>query len=267
MINRYRNAPAVAERAGLWTPERAARDLGISTDLLNRLFQRKPLTQCLSPSSVSGPSLLERDRVLAIKKQWKSGLPMSHVCRWLGLARWEVVRLAALGALSVERGSNSDDGADWTFNRQSVVSFFERVAENLTLYQGHPDDLIFLAEAAFLTQEVGVDSAMLLKGVADGTLQAFKLGRSLPSLFHVRFLDGTILSLPNLIYAKQGWVSDRVFARQKGIPPRIVRTWVRSGLVEPAATFGLFWNYFDVRIIEQFADEWRSRRVGESQYL
>ena len=267
MINRYRNAPTVAERAGLWTPERAARALSISTNLLNRLFQRKPLTECLPPSSIAGLSLLERDRVLAIKKQWKSGLPMNHVCRWLGLTRWEVVRLVALGALSVEHGSKSDDGADWTFNRQSVVALFETVAENLALYQGHPDDLIFLAEAAFLTHEVGVDSAMLLKGVADGTLPAFKLTRSLPSLFHVRFLDGTVLSLPNLIYAKQGWVSGREFARQKGIPHGAVHMWVRSGLVEPAATFGLFWNYFDARDIEQFADERRLRRVGESQYL
>ena len=267
MINRYRNAPAVAERAGLWTQERAAKALGISASLLGRLFQPGPLIECLPPSSIADLSLLERDRVLAVKKQWKSGLSMNHVCRWLGLTQWEVVRLAALGALVVERGSKNDDGADWTFNRQSVVAFFETVAENLTLYHGHPDNLIFLAEAAFLTQEVGVDSAMLLKGVADGTLPAFKLTRSLPSLFHVRFLDGTVLSLPNLIYAKQGWVSGREFARQKGIPHGAVHMWVRSGLVEPAATFGLFWNYFDARDIEQFADERRLRRVGESQYL
>ena len=256
MVKRFKDIPWFIERSGLWTKEQTAQALGISAQALNRLFLYGPLGKCLWPGSRSHFRLFQREKVLAIKKQWEEGLPLKHASCWLGLGPREVVRLVELGALTVERGLDSENSVDWILNKPSVIAFFETVVSQLRLYQGDPYDLVSLHSAVRSMAWVGIDSMTLLKCVADGILPGYKLKSSLQSLSFVYFLDSMVgWSFPDVIYAERGWIRDRNFAKWRGIEIQVISTWVDSGLIEPAATFGPT-RYFDLQSLERVATEY-----------
>jgi hypothetical protein len=255
MRTRFKDVSWFVQRTGLWTEEQAAQALGISTQVLSRFFRprffrRGPLDKCLSPQSTSHARIFERDKVLEVKRAWHEGLPMIYACSCLGLSEQEAARLVELGALVVASGLDSDDCSDWILSLQSVETFFDAVADRLELYQGHLSDLGHLYLAADVTSGVGIDSPTLLKCVADGMIPAYKREPLLKSLSHVCFLDSMIWTIPDLIYAKQGWISNYSFAERMGGSLQAIELWIESGLIKPVALFG-HRSYFDLQHAEQ----------------
>lgn len=254
MLWRYRNAPWFIEQTGLWDPERTAQALGISIQELHGFFSEGLLDQCLWPHSRPGRPMYQREKVLSIQRQWKTGFPLLHACHWLGLSEQQVVTLVRLSSLTVESGLDNPDPTAWVLDRQSVEAFFDAVTRRLTLYQGRPRKIAPLDRAAYWTKYVGVDGAMLLKGVVEGVLTGYKREPTINSLASVCFPYVKPFALSDAIYAQRGWISENTFVRQKGIDIQVVLDWENAGLIEPVAVFpaGAF---FESQQIEQLAAE------------
>lgn len=219
MCTRFKDISWFVQRTGLWTEEQAAQELGISTQALSRFFLSRYslpglLERCFSSQSTGRTRIFDRDSVLEVKKAWREGLPMIYACYCLGLSEQEVVGLIELGALVVVSGLNSNDYSDWILDLQSVETFFNAVADQLKLYQGNPADLEHLFLVAPVTSDVGIDIPVLLKCIADGTILAYKRQPLLRSLSHVYFLTSMIQTIPDLIYAKQEWVSGHCLPKE-----------------------------------------------------
>jgi hypothetical protein len=254
MLWRHRDVPWFIEQTGLWTPEHAAQALGISIQGLHRFFPNGPLDQCLWPHSYPGQPMFQREKVLSIQRQWKTGLPLTHACYWLGLSEQQVVTLVRLGSLAIECGLDNPDHTAWILNRQSVEAFFEAVTSRLARYPGCPHKLASLYQITYWTSHAGVDDGMLLKGVAEGLLTGYQREPTIRSLANVCFLLAKPFALSDAIYAQRGWISDHTFARQKGISVQVILDWVDAGLIEPVAIF-ISGAFFESQQIEQLAAE------------
>ncbi|MCP4539485.1 MAG: hypothetical protein GY832_20305 [Chloroflexi bacterium] len=185
-------------------------------------------------------------------------MPLKHACYWLGLLESQVVELVQLGSLTVECGLDSPDCADWVLNWQSVKAFFDGVAGQLTQYQGWLHKIASLNQTVYWTSLAGIDSAMLLKSVADGILTGYKREPTIHSLAHVCFLDAKPFALVETIYAQRGWISTCTLAKKTGIDTQVVEEWVSAGLIEPVAKF-VYDKLFDLQEIEQLAAEYLSK--------
>ena len=149
-----------------------------------------------------------------------------------------------LGVLTVECGLEGDDCAAWVLNRQSVEAFFESVACRLKLYQEDSRTLTDLYRIGHNAALFGIDCVTLLQGVADGILPGYKREPELQTLASVCFLGRMITSLPDRLYAERGWVTGHEFAWEKGFASKLVLEWMKTGLIEPSATFGRH-RYFE----------------------
>ena len=256
IVECFHEYPWFISRTGLWSGEKAAQVLSIPLRHMYRFYSynscMSPLQECLWPGSNRRLALFERDKVLATKLKWESGWSMAFTCRWLGLAQWDIVELVGLGLLKVVRGMEEGDPENWVFDRQSVEAFFDRVDCQLEVYHGCSRDLISLRCAEEIASDMGVGAVALLLGIIDGTLQGYKREQDLVNLAHVRFLEKSATSLPDLLYAAQGLVLGHEFAREIGFAPRVIVEWMEEGLIEPILTFGRY-RYFERRSLEQIA--------------
>jgi hypothetical protein len=96
-------------------------------------------------------------------------------------------------------------------------------------------------------------------------LPGLKLEVEIHSLNRIHFLRTSILEFPDLFYARRGKVAGNVFAREKGFPISIVRSWIEAGLIKPEMKFGVD-DYFLRSRLEQLAAEYVPD-VGQSHYL
>ena len=239
------------EKTGLWSEETTAQTLGISVQKLRQLLPYGSVGSCRWPRSRAKAPLFERDKVLLLKQQWALGWPISDASLWLGLYSWDVVELAKRGVLAVVDRPDADE-AHWVLSRQSVECFFEKIVAQLKLFQGDRHDLLCLAEAVRLTACLGMDCATLLQGVADGFLPALKQENEIHALWHIYFLEKLAWDLPDLCYARCGWITGHKFAHEKGFHPRLVTEWMEAGLIKPEAIFGKD-KYFVRQLLEQIA--------------
>jgi hypothetical protein len=258
MVERFKEVPWFIERTGLWTDERTAQALGLSTHELRRLYPDGPMKDCLWPHSRPGKPFFHRDRVLAIQQNWKAGWSLSEACCWLGLDLVEGAQLVERGVLKLVSGLPEDGPDTWGLSRQSVEDFFEKVTNKLDVFLGHPRDLANLNETVDVTSPFGINRAALLQGVADGLLPAYKRRPEQERLGLLCFLDDMVSILPDMLYAQRGWVAGHKFAHEKGLSPRVVVVdWVDAGLIEPEAVFGVT-AYFVRQRLEHLADRMQS---------
>lgn len=236
------------EQTGLWSEEPTAQTLSISIQELHRFGS---VVSCRWPRCRNSTPLFERDKVLALKQKWTRGWSVPEASSWLGLDEDDVIDLVKRGELLLV--DNPDEGENhWVLSRRSVEGYFKKVVTRLELYQGDQRDLARLWEAIDATSDLGINAVTLLQGVVDGFLPAYKRGPEILSLGHTCFLKDAVCYLPDLCYARYGWVSGYAFAHEKGFFPRVVAGWVDAGLIKPQRAFGHY-MYFVRQDLEELA--------------
>jgi hypothetical protein len=171
MIYEFNNVSWFIERTGLLNKQRAAKELGISEDLLHRYFPHGSLAECLWLQSTHSFPMFERKKVLEIKTQLDVGLPVNEVCRWLGIKKKHVFQLIKLGCLTVDSKPNDTDWINWIINQQSVVAFFDKISHRLLVYEDFTFDLVSWKKAADFLK---ISGGRFLQCVADGILPGYK---------------------------------------------------------------------------------------------
>ena len=71
----------------------------------------------------------------------------------------------------------------------------------------------------------------------------------------VHFLKNFLPDFPDLFYAKHGKIAGNIFAREKGIPIRLVQKWMKAGLIKSEMNLGVY-GYFMRSHLEQLAAEY-----------
>jgi hypothetical protein len=252
MVKQFKAVSWFVERTGLWTEEHTAQVLELSVEDLRRFFPNGPLINCRWPQSRPSAPFFEHDKVLAVQSKWRSGWSISEASSWLGISKLDVVRLAKRNILALLDGAEKNDPALWVFSRKTVEDFFEKVTNRLELFSGDAYHLCRLWELDHYLLSVGIDCALLLQQVADGLLPAYKREPEIRSLENIYFLDEEVDALPDRLYARQGLVAERVFAREKDISPRLIWKWVQDGLIKPKLNFR-YVQYFERSALEQLA--------------
>ncbi len=237
LVKRYQHVAWFSEQTGLWSEERTAQTLGVSLERLRFVTSCGPMAKFRWPGSRANTTLFERDKVLTLNRKWRRGWSVYETSSWLGLEKKDVIELVKRGELILLENRNEDEN-HWVISRSSAVAYFEKVVARLDLYQGNRRDLACLGEASHESSNLGIDAVTLLQGVVDGFLRAYKRDPEVPSLGHTCFSKDSTYYLPDLCYARYGWISGYVFAREKGFFHRIVMDWVGAGLVKPQKAFG-----------------------------
>lgn len=174
---------------------------------------------------------------MTLNRKWRRGWSVYEASSWLGLEKKDVIELVKRGELILLENRNEGEN-HWVISRNSADAYFEKVVARLELYQGNRRDLACLGEASHESSNLGIDAVTLLQGVVDGFLRAYRCDPEVPSLGHTCFLKDSTNYLPDLCYARYGWISGYVFAREKGFFHRIVMDWVEAGLIKPQKAFG-----------------------------
>lgn len=256
LAERYQHVEWFIEQTGLWSEERTAQTLSVSAQKLHESLSYGSMASCRWPRSRERVPLFERDKVLVLKQKWMLGWSISEASCWLGLSARDVIELVKRGILVVVHKPEANE-THWVLSRQSVECFFEKVVARLELFQGNRRDLACLEEAASETACLGMDPVTLLLGVIDGYLPAFKRDPEVPSLGYTCFLRKSAWHLPDLCYARRGWVSGHLFAQEKGFPHHLVFEWMESGFLKPVRVFG-HTRYFVRQDLEELATRYVS---------
>ena len=94
------------------------------------------------------------------------GWSLSDTCCWLGLDEAAVLLLVARGLLTpLPTPGNAVDLHHWSFDRQAVAEFFDRVAERTEFAREGHNGLVNLDEAIRRLGYAAIDPATLLQGV------------------------------------------------------------------------------------------------------
>jgi hypothetical protein len=264
LVEKSREVAWFVEQTGLCSVEHVAPTLEISTQGLHQLLQRGLLNSCLWAYSRPNTPIFEYNKLLSLKQQWKLGWSVKQASSWLGISERDVIELVDWEVLDIV--DRPDPDADtWLLSRQSVEKFFDKVASQLSLFEGNKKDILWIAEVVGCLDYLGIRRAALLQSVADGFLPGLRLEVEIHSLNRVHFLRASILEFPDLFYARRGKVAGNVFAREKGLSISIVRSWIEAGLIKPEMKFGVD-DYFLRSRLEQLAAEYVTD-VGQSHYL
>jgi hypothetical protein len=189
-----------------------------------------------------------------MKERWKLGWSVQEASCWLGISEQDVIELVERDALTVVDRPDTD--ADyWLLSRQSVEDFFEKVVSQLKLFEGNKHDILWLGTVVAYIGYLGIRRADLLQCVADGFLAGLKLEPEIHSLNRVHFLENFLSDFPDLFYARHGKVAGIIFAHEKGFPIRLVRDWMKAGLIKSEMNLGVE-SYFMRSRLEQLAAEY-----------
>jgi len=258
LVKQFANVAWFVDLTGLWPEELTAQTLNVP---VQELLRCSSVTTCRWPRSQNKtPLLFEREKVLALKQKWLLGWSLSEVSSWLGLNNQDVIELVKRGELTYANGSDAGD-IHGELSCQSVKNFFNRVTTPLKLFQGSCNDLVRLYEAVRLTSCFQVDCVTLLQGVADGSFPAFKRRDKIRALWDLYFLEALVVKLPDLCFARRGWVEGLKFAQEKGLPPQLLVEWIGAGLIKPEVTFRQR-RYFVRKNLELLA----ATHVGSQSY-
>ncbi len=237
-------------KTGLWGMQRVTQTLDLTRQVLERFEPYGPVCKCRWPRSHVTKPIFERAKILAVQQRWQNGWPLSDTCHWLGLLEDEVVQLVDCDLLAPLPTTRHADAASWLFDPHTVADFFDRVAACVVPFDGHRSELILLRDTAYVLRTVGITHAMLIQGILDGILPAYKWYPTLPALSHIRFLDLQTSYFPDILHARRGWVAGPDFATEKGLALGVVWRWVNAGLIHPQPGTR---QYFDRQHLEELA--------------
>ena len=254
LVEKFRDAVWFVKQTGLCSSKYVASTLDITAQELYQFLLRGLLNSCLWAHSRSKTPIFECNKLLTLKQKWRLGWSVKEASAWLGISEQDVVELVAWGVLDVVARPDPD-AETWLLSRQSVEGFFEKVASQLSFFEGNKKDTLWIAEVARHFDYLGIHRAALLQSVADGFLHGLKLETEIHSLNRIYFLRNSIPEFPDLFYARQGKVAGRRFAREKGFPVSLVRGWIKANLIQSARKLGVD-DYFLRLRLEQLAAEY-----------
>lgn len=158
---------------GLCTQVEAARTLGISERMLDRLIVAGQLvTEDFLKTNAWSYKLLHWKDVLELKQRWSAGLTLAETSQVLGLSEVEVTELARHDMLAVTREAEGAPTQCY-FAPESVTGLLETIARQLRSLREARDDLIDAATAANQVVRVGMSSVALLVLLLAGELRGY----------------------------------------------------------------------------------------------
>jgi hypothetical protein len=254
LVEQFKNVTWFVEQTGLCSGQNAGPILDVSSQELHQFLLRGLLNSCLWSHSRSKVPIFERDKLLTLKANWKLGWSVQEASAWLGISIQDVIELVEQDELAVVDRPNTH-AEYWLLSRQSVEDFFKKVTSQLSLFEGNKDDILRLGAVVGYIGYLGIHRAALLQCVADGFLPGLKLESEIHSLNHVHFQENFVINFPDLFYAKHGKVTGNMFARENGFPVRLVRDWMKAGLIKSEMNLGID-GYFLRSRLEQLAAEY-----------
>ena len=253
LVNHLKDVSWFVDKTGLWTEQRAAQALGLARQDLGRFQPQGPLGPCRWPLERADAPFFDRAKVLAIHQRWHAarGWSLSDTCCWLGLDEAAVLLLVARGLLTpLPTPGNAVDLHRWSFDRQAVAEFFDRVAERTEFTREGHHGLVNLDEAIRRLGYAAIDPATLLQGVVAGVVPAYRRCPELSALRQLCFPDLQLYSLPKLLQPRPGWVKAHHFTWGTGLALGTVLGWVEAGLIQPQAGTNC---YFELQRLQELA--------------
>jgi len=248
LVNQLKDVAWFVDKTGLWTEQRVAQTLDLPRQDLKRFYPYGPLGPCRWPVELAGATYFDRAKVLAIHQRWQAarGWSLADASCWLGLPESAVLLLVARGLLLPLAGSA--EPSHCTFDRQTVIDFFDRVAARVVFPEEDVYGLIHLDEAVRYRSYRAADPATLLQAAMEGILPAYRRHPELFELSHVCFVDIQLIRRRNALPTTLGWVSALNFARSNNLELKTIQSWVDTGLIQPQGGTDC---YFEIQRLEE----------------
>ncbi len=255
LVNQLKDVAWFVDKTGLWTEQRVAQTLGLARQDLGRFYPHGPLAPCRWPLEGAGALYFDRAKVLAVHQRWQAarGWSLSDASYWLGLPESTVLLLVARGLLTPLPGSAAPPHC--TFDRQTVIDFFDRVAACVVFSEEHVYGLLHLDEAVRYISNRAADPATLLHAALDGILSAYRRHPELSALSHVCFVDIQLIRRGKALPTTLGWVSALNFARSNNLELKTIQEWVDAGLIQPQGGTDC---YFEIQRLKELAKAHRA---------
>ena len=245
-LDRYRHKRKSQGSYRYVSLSKAAHTLGTSTKAVRTLISAGHLAN-VPPNDFSGNNgsiLLLRDEVATLSEKWKSTVSLKTVMDIVGLNRAITLDLARAGMIKIVRGPSNDGHRVWRLDRASVESYLNKILAQVKS-PPPPGEIVNLTRAAHITANVGMSAAEILRCVALGEIAAFTHGHDdLSGLNNLRFRLNDIRDFCAKVEAKNGWIRKEEIMRRKQVSRKAVSTWIRRGLLCPAAVHNNI-QYFD----------------------
>jgi hypothetical protein len=248
LVNQLKDITWFVDKTGLWTEARVAQALGVPQQTLGRFYPYGLLADCYCHLDRAGAPYFDRAKVMAVCERWQvaQGWSLAGASGWLGLPESTVLLLVARGLLTPMAGSAEPPHC--TFDRQTVIDFFDRVAACAVYSEEYVSGLLPLDDAVRYISQYAVDPATLIHAALNGILSLYKRHPELSALSHVRFVETELLSHGNTLPAPLGWVSALLFTRSNNLEPGTIRKWVNAGLIQPKGGTD---DYFEIQRLEE----------------
>ena len=255
LVNPLKDVTWFVDKTGLWTEARVAQALGVPQQALGRLYPYGPLAHCYEYFAYAGAPYFDRAKVLNICQRWQvaEGWSLAGASDWLGLPESTVLLLVARGLLTPLAGSAEPPHC--TFDRQTVIDFFDRVAARAIFSEKHVSGLRPLDDAVRFISYYAADPATLLHAALDGKLSIYRRHPELSALSYVCFVDMELFCQGNALPSPLGWVNAHLFARDNKLVPWAIQKWVNAGLIQPKGGTN---DYFEVQRLEELTAAHRS---------
>jgi predicted site-specific integrase-resolvase len=247
---RYQHDPELAAQFPSVSAAEAARMLGVSAKTIQLLIDAGHLTQYTTTQSKQRRDIfVRRAEVLALQKRWHAAVTRDEAAHLLGISRSVVVDMVSTGLLTAERTPGVDGAAHWLFHPQAIDECLDAVMS--VVHLSNASGNVSLMKATQMLTPMGVNAAALLRYVADGTLQAYRLPTEPIGLSTIQFDPADIRAYLDAVKAERGWLGRDEVTRCLGVKHTTLVKWADTGLLSPIALISNV-SYFDRRVVEAF---------------
>jgi predicted site-specific integrase-resolvase len=247
---RYQHDPELAAQFPSVSAAEAARMLGVSAKTIQLLIDAGHLTQYTTTQSKQRRDIfVRRAEVLALQKRWHAAVTRDEAAHLLGISRSVVVDMVSTGLLTAERTPGVDGAAHWLFHPQAIDECLDAVMS--VVHLSNASGNVSLMKATQMLTPMGVNAAALLRYVADGTLQAYRLPTEPIGLSTIQFAPADIRAYLDAVKAERGWLGRDEVTRCLGVKHTTLVKWADTGLLSPIALISNV-SYFDRRVVEAF---------------
>jgi hypothetical protein len=111
--------------------------------------------------------LIEREPLLAFKRELEQSLYLKQVEKFLGVSRRRVLELVDGGLLIPLRGPDVDGCSDWKFSKKDVDSLLARIEEKVTIVKTEPCTTVSFLMAFRKLTRVNIGIAQFLRAILE----------------------------------------------------------------------------------------------------
>lgn len=267
--DRYRRYPDLARQVTHISLAEAAGLLGVTPETVVRLVDAGRLTGIRRRSGSRTYTFIDDVEAHRLLHRWERSMGLAEAARKLGVTTDVAVGLARLGTLRSERGPLVDGTPRWLFCEVDVSECLLRIFMDVTYVDAWDRagsgvagvEMVSPLRAAQMVAGIGGNMASLFRAVAEGELRAYALEmapgepvESWLSLGRLAFGLDDVREYMRRITEGNRWLGREETARMIGIKPVVLSSWVRLGVLTPAATHAGAWR-FDQEAVERFVRE------------